>query len=158
MGNRQKSKNPPCPKCESSLRVKFNGYSNFISENIKKQFKCNACSHTWVVPVDPDYDKLLPIHKLRPQDWEAIELFVVGHTCLEIKEETGIKQQTFKRKLKAIFRRDIWSNFKVILLTRMGSMWEDEVDRLFKTLKEDAEKKPVFRRIGQLKKLRNDPD
>ena len=133
--------------------MKFNGFANLYSANIKRQYKCNACSQTWVVPVHPEYDRLLPIHKLREKDWKAIQQFVMGSTGLEVEKTTRVKQQTFKKKLRAIFKKGLWSDFKPILLKKMGeNIWDDEIDQLYNNLREDSKGKTIFRRIGQLKK------
>src|SRR5450759_358029 len=95
--------------CECGCtKWKANGVSNPVGPYAKKRFRCTRCGTERLIAIGPASMRLRPLDALRDQDREAIQFAVLRYSWADVQEETGVKPQTVKRKLREIWKNRLW--------------------------------------------------
>jgi len=132
--------------------VKRNGIAvRADGDSYVERFRCQKCGDEQRLPTVPEEENLRPLTKLREQDLEAIALYTQGYPLSQIRYETRVKQQTFRRKLARIHENNLWEQLRKLLERKFDAIFDEDgfwkLELEFRNRKRDD---GVFRRAGQV--------
>jgi len=131
--------------------MKRNGIVIRTAGSCIERYRCKKCQVERKVPIVPSEERLTALDKLRERDLLAISLYTQGYPLAVIREQTKVKQQTFRRKLAKIHQANLWSDLEELLQEKFSHVLDEEgLRKLRDEFQKHSRDKQVFRRVGQI--------